>query len=141
MLTRHTSYRYDIPYNGPFVITQCFTNGTVNLKCGALKNRYNICRIKPYKPDTKVEYSNSINMYDAVNIWINSYILLSYFKAWKKCMIGCTWQQLTLIHIVCVHEGFMMKCFLHNECNFNRKGHARKGVLPIITLGTLKWLK
>ena len=67
MLTTHTAYKYKTPYKGPFVITQCFTNVTVNLQCGAIKIRYNIRRIKPYKSDTKVEDYNSINMYDAVN--------------------------------------------------------------------------
>ena len=32
------------------------------------KIKYNIRLIKPYKSDSKVEDSNSINMYDAVNI-------------------------------------------------------------------------
>ena len=50
------------------MITQCFTNGIVNLQYGAIKIKYNIRRIKPYKSDTKVEDYNSINMYDAVNI-------------------------------------------------------------------------
>ena len=25
MLTKHTAYKYETPYKGPFVITQCFT--------------------------------------------------------------------------------------------------------------------
>ena len=37
---------------------------------------YNICRIKPYKSDTKVEYYNSKNMSDDVSIWITSNIIL-----------------------------------------------------------------
>ena len=37
------------------MITQCFTNGKVNLKCGPKKIRYNIRRIKLFKSDTKVE--------------------------------------------------------------------------------------
>ena len=68
MLTNHTAYKYQTPYTGPFVITQCFTNGMVKLQYGATKNTYNICRIKPYKWDTKFEGSNSINMSDGVNI-------------------------------------------------------------------------
>ena len=32
MLTNHTAYKYETPYKGPFVITQCFTNGTVHLQ-------------------------------------------------------------------------------------------------------------
>ena len=68
MLTNHTAHKYETLYNGIFVITKCFTNRTVKLQCGAIQTKYNICRIKPYKWDTKVEYYNSINIYDAVNI-------------------------------------------------------------------------
>ena len=55
-------------YMGPFLIMQCFTNGTGMMKYIAPEIRYNICRIMPYKFDIKVEYFNSINMYDTVNI-------------------------------------------------------------------------
>ena len=68
MLNNHISYKYETPYNGPFVIKQCFINGTVKLQCAAIQSTYNIRCIKPYKLDTKVEYYNSINMYDAVKI-------------------------------------------------------------------------
>ena len=66
MLTDHTAYKYETPYNCPFVRTQCFTNGTVKLQCGAIQIKYKISHIKPYKSDTKVEYYNSMNMYDAI---------------------------------------------------------------------------
>ena len=49
-------------------MTQCFINGTVMLQCGVIQIMYNICRINPYKSNTKFENSNSKNMYDAVNI-------------------------------------------------------------------------
>ena len=68
MLTKHTAYKYETPYKGPFVITQCFRNGTVMLQYGETEIRYNIRRSKPYKLDTKVEDFNSINMFDGVNI-------------------------------------------------------------------------
>ena len=68
MINNHTAYKYKTPYKGPFLITQCFTIGTVNLQCGAIKIKYNIHRIKPYNPYNKVEDSNPINMYDAINI-------------------------------------------------------------------------
>ena len=55
MLTNHIAYKYETPYRAPFLITQCLTNGTVNLKYGMAGVRYNIRRIKPYKLDTKVE--------------------------------------------------------------------------------------
>ena len=59
MLTNKSEYKYETPYKSPFVITQCFINVMVNLKCGPTKNRYNICRINPYKSDTKVENISS----------------------------------------------------------------------------------
>ena len=68
MLTNHTSYKYETPYKGPFVITHCFTNSMVTLQYGPTKIRYNIRRIKPYKSDTKVEDYNSKNMSDDVSI-------------------------------------------------------------------------
>ena len=68
MLTNHTVYKYKTPYKGSFVIAQCFTNGTVNLQYGATESRYNIRRINSYKLDTTVEDSNSINIYDNINI-------------------------------------------------------------------------
>ena len=53
MLNNYLEYKYETPYKGPFVITQCFTK---------------ICRIKPYKSDTKVEGFNSINISDDFNM-------------------------------------------------------------------------
>ena len=50
------------------MITQCWTNGTVTLQCGAIKIRYNILRINPYTSDTNVEDINPENIYDDVNI-------------------------------------------------------------------------
>ena len=47
MLTKHTAYKYETPYMGPFVITHCFTNGAVKLQNGATQITYNIRRIKP----------------------------------------------------------------------------------------------
>ena len=35
MLNKHTVYKYETPYTVPFVITQCFTNGTANFQYGA----------------------------------------------------------------------------------------------------------
>ena len=34
ILTKHTAYKYEIPYMGPFVRAQCFTNGMVKLQNG-----------------------------------------------------------------------------------------------------------
>ena len=68
MLTKQITFKYNTPYMGPFMITQCWTNGTISLQCVAIDIRQNIRCINPHKSDTKVEDYNSINMYDAVNI-------------------------------------------------------------------------
>ena len=68
MLFNHTAYKQETPYKGYFVITQRFANGTVMLKYGVTQIIYIICRIKPYKSDTKVEDFNSKNMSDKVNV-------------------------------------------------------------------------
>ena len=36
------------PYDGPYKITQVYTNGTVTIKKGAVYQRHNIRRIQPY---------------------------------------------------------------------------------------------
>ena len=58
MLANNYAYKYGIPYNGVFVITQCWANSMVPLQCGPIKIRHHICRIKPYTSDTNVEYIN-----------------------------------------------------------------------------------
>ena len=55
MLTNQTAYKYETPYKGPFLITQCFSNGTVKLQCGAIQINHIIHCNRPYKSD-KVEY-------------------------------------------------------------------------------------
>ena len=45
-----------------------FTNGTVNIRYGPIKNWHNISCIKPYKYDTKVEDIDPENMCDYANI-------------------------------------------------------------------------
>ena len=56
MLNNHTEYKYETPYKVPFVITPCFTNGTVMLQYGLKKIGHNVYRIEAYKSVTKVEY-------------------------------------------------------------------------------------
>ena len=80
MLTKHTVYTYKTPYTGPFVITQRFSNDTVNLQCGAVQINYNIRRIKPHKTDTKVEDISSKNKFEDVNISASSYRPASVYQ-------------------------------------------------------------
>ena len=54
MLDNNSACKYETPYKVPFFITQCWTNGMVTLRCGAIKIGYNICRIKPNTSDTNV---------------------------------------------------------------------------------------
>ena len=68
MLANHTSYKYETPYKGYFVITQCFTNGVVILQYGPIKIMHNIRRIRPYKLDTTVQDFISKNMSDDISI-------------------------------------------------------------------------
>ena len=68
MLANHTAYKYETPYKVPFVITRCFTNGTVKFQYVPTEISYNIRQIKPYKSDTKVEDFNSKNMSNNVSI-------------------------------------------------------------------------
>ena len=46
MLNNHTAYKHETPYKSPFVIKQCFINGTLMLQYGATEIMYNIRRIK-----------------------------------------------------------------------------------------------
>ena len=55
MITDNVAFKYETPYNGPFGITQCWTNSMVTLQCGATKIRYNIRGIKPYSSDTNID--------------------------------------------------------------------------------------
>ena len=68
MLDNHATYKYETPYNGPFLITWCCTNGTFTIKYGLIQIRHNIRQIKPYKYDTTVEDINTVNMCDDVSI-------------------------------------------------------------------------
>ena len=54
--------------NETFVITECWTNGTVTLQYGAIKTSCSIRCINPYTYYSNVEDINTENMYDNVNI-------------------------------------------------------------------------
>ena len=64
MLDNHVAYKYETPYKGPFMITQCGTNGTVTVQYNAIKIGYNILCIKPYKSNTNAEDIITGNMYE-----------------------------------------------------------------------------
>ena len=55
MLTNNAVYKYEMPYNGIFVITQCWNNDTVKLQCVATKTRHKMRLIKIYTYDTSIE--------------------------------------------------------------------------------------
>ena len=80
ILYNRSTYKYEILYKGPFVITRCWTNVTVIIQYDRIQIRHNIHRIKPYKSDKNVEYINPRNMCDDVIILspvIYSYIILN----------------------------------------------------------------
>ena len=58
MIVNNYAWKYEILYNGPFMITQCCTNRTFTLKCVAINIRHNICHINPYTSDTNIEDIN-----------------------------------------------------------------------------------
>ena len=68
IIANDTAYKYETPYTGPFSLTRCFTNGTVSLQCGTKNIMYDMCHIKPYKSDTKVEDISSKNISDDINV-------------------------------------------------------------------------
>ena len=59
ILNNDAAYKYETPYKGPFLITQCWDNFTVTLQCSATTIRYHIRRIKPHTSNTNFEYINS----------------------------------------------------------------------------------
>ena len=68
MIINNAAYRYEMPYNKPYFITQSCNNGTVTLQCVAIKVRHNILHIKSYTSVINVEDITTENMYDNVNI-------------------------------------------------------------------------
>ena len=58
MLNNNASYKYEIQYKGPFVKTQCWTNGMAALKWVTRKIRYNIRCMNPYTSYIDVEDIN-----------------------------------------------------------------------------------
>ena len=49
MLENHCANKYEQPYKGPYLVMQINTNGTVNLKIGAVTDTMNIRCIHPFK--------------------------------------------------------------------------------------------
>ena len=84
MLTNKYSYKYEPPYNGTFVITQCWTNGTVTLQYGVIQIKHNIRFIKPYTFDTNVEDITPKNMCDGITYDHQLYNSVLYIKTLIK---------------------------------------------------------
>ena len=55
MIDNNAAYKYETPYNRPFVKIQYWTNITVALQYGATQIRHSICSINTYTSDTNVE--------------------------------------------------------------------------------------
>ena len=58
MISNKSAKKYGIPYTGPFLIKQYWTNHTVILQCGAMRIYHNMCQIKSHTSDTNVEDIN-----------------------------------------------------------------------------------
>ena len=55
MIRKHSDFKYETPFKFPYEIFQTWTNGTIILQTGAVTNRINIPRIKPYYNLTDLE--------------------------------------------------------------------------------------
>ena len=55
MITNNSAFKCETSYNLRFDVTQCWTNGTVALRCVERKIRYKISFIKLYTSDTNTE--------------------------------------------------------------------------------------
>ena len=116
MLTNNNSYKYETPYKGSLVITQCCTNGTATVQYGPIQIRKYNCWIKPYRSDKNVEDINNENMYDDSQNMITTYIPLYYIlKLINKVYNQIQTETLALIHIGGDHEVFMMELFFSYE--------------------------
>ena len=49
MLRKHNDFKYETPFKGPYETFQIWTNRNVTIKMGAVTDRLNIQRVKPYK--------------------------------------------------------------------------------------------
>ena len=75
MLNNNTSYKYETPYKGPFVINQFWTNITVTLQCCAIKirpNGHKVGDITPEKCVTMSTYGHQL------------YTSVFHIKYWKQ---------------------------------------------------------
>ena len=108
MINNHAAYKYETPYKGPFVITQCWTNGTVTLQYGPTKIRYNIGRNNPYTSDTNNEDITPENMYDDVRIWSPVIYFRITLKLENKLYNKMITEILALINLGHARDFFMM---------------------------------
>ena len=106
ILNNHYAYKYETPYKGPFLITQCWTNGTVTLQYGPKKIRHNIGWIEPYTSDKNVEDINPEDMYDDVKILSPGIYFSITLNLGKKLNNYMSTETLTLSYIVSAREVF-----------------------------------
>ena len=84
ILNNNAAFKYKTSYKGPFVITQCWTNGTFILHC--VKKKVGII----YVALNHIHLIQTLNIltlkkkYDNSQHMITSYILLYYIKACKQ---------------------------------------------------------
>ena len=76
MIDNYAAYKYETPYKGPFLITQCWTNGMATVQYGEAKIRYTIQCIKPYTYDKTLKILTPKLNID--NITLGKYQLHTY---------------------------------------------------------------
>ena len=127
MLTKHTSYKYKTPYTGPFVITQCSTNGRVNLQC------------VPTKIGITYEKLSHTNMILKLKILIRKiYLMMSAYdcqlytfvltnKALKKVYNWMRMKTLALSHLGRAHFFMTTSFYSQQSAHFGICDPLRKG--------------
>ena len=76
MHNNNSVLKYEIPYKGQFLIMNFWANSASTLQMAAIKIRYNIHLIKPYKSDINIDFFLWKQMFDDVTSGYPSYILI-----------------------------------------------------------------
>ena len=124
MLTKHTAYKYETPYTGLFVVTQCFTNGTVNLQCGLKKLGIIYVGLSHINLILKLKIGIrkiclTMSAYDH-----QLYTIVLTIKAWKKQYNQTIIETLTVKSSWPCREVFITTSFLYNRLHLFIIGDA-----------------
>ena len=106
MLANNTAYKYETTYKVPFVITQCWTNGTVTLQCSEIKLGIIYAALIHINMIQTLKILAWKNMYDDVNIWSPVIYLCIVLNIVNKVYNRIYTETLTLIHMDRAREVF-----------------------------------